>query len=129
VDDEQFGTTNDYLRAFDVVRAEGIPDYQMALLKAHLTAPGYTTTWARIAEAVGYPNGSTVNLLYGKFAQRIARELGFTKKPLDPEGNASWVVSACCTRDVRRSRIDHSQRSHAAAHCQMPVRVSILVGK
>ena len=33
MDDEQFGTTDDYLRAFDVVRAEGIPDYQMALLK------------------------------------------------------------------------------------------------
>src|SRR4051794_39556228 len=91
MDDEKFGTTADYLRAFDAARAEGIADNHMALLRAHLAAPGYTTTWAKLAEAVGYPNGNSVNLQYGKFAERIARQLGLSDKPLDPNGNPWWL--------------------------------------
>jgi hypothetical protein len=89
--DEEFGNTNDYLRAFEIVRAEGIPENHVALLRAHLAAPSYTTTWARLAEAVGYPNGSSVNLQYGKFAGRIAPQLGLIKKPVDPNGRAWWL--------------------------------------
>ena len=88
MDDEEFGTTADYLRAIEAVRAEGIPDN---LLRAHLRAPGYTTTWARLAEAVGYPTGSAVNLQYGKFAERTALQLGLSDKPLDPNGTAWWL--------------------------------------
>jgi hypothetical protein len=44
MDDEEFGTPADYLRAFEVVRAEGIPDNHMALLRAHYAAPAYTIT-------------------------------------------------------------------------------------
>lgn len=89
--DEEFGTTTDYLRAFEAVRAEGISDNHMALLQAHLVAPDYTTTWARLAEAVGYRNGSAVNLQYGKLAERIARQLGLRDKPRDLNGNAWWL--------------------------------------
>jgi hypothetical protein len=91
MDEEEFGTTDDYREAFEVVRAEGIPNNHMALLQAHLAAPGYTTTWARLADAVGYPTGSSVNLQYGKLAERIARQLGMREKPLDTNGNAWWL--------------------------------------
>ena len=91
MDDELFGTTADYLRAFEAVQAEGIADNHLRLLWAHLAAPEYTTTWAMLAEAVGYPNGSSVNLQYGKFAERIARQLGRSEKPLDPNGTAWWL--------------------------------------
>jgi hypothetical protein len=91
MDGEEFGTTHDYRTAFEAVQAEGIPDNHRALLQAHLAAPGYTTTWARLAEAVEYPTGSSVNLQYGIFAERIARQLGLNEKPLDPNGNAWWL--------------------------------------
>jgi 5-methylcytosine-specific restriction enzyme A len=91
MDDEEFGTTANYLRAFEAVRAEGIPAKHMALLRAHLAAPEYTTTWARLGETVGYPNGNSVNLQYGRFAERIARHLGLSAKPLDPHGTAWWL--------------------------------------
>jgi hypothetical protein len=91
MDEEQFGTTTDYLRAFEAIRAEGIADHHDRLLRAHLAAPGYATTWAQLAEAVGYPTGSTVNMHYGKFAERVARHLGRTEKPLDPKDEAWWL--------------------------------------
>ena len=50
MDEEQFGTTADYLRAFEAIRTEGIPDHHDRLLRAHLAAPGYATTWAQLAE-------------------------------------------------------------------------------
>lgn len=89
--DEEFGATTDYLRALEAVRAEGVSDNHMALLRAHLVAPEHTTTWAKLAEAVGYRNGSAVNLQYGKLAERIARQLGLHDKPRDPNGNAWWL--------------------------------------
>lgn len=91
MEEEQFGTTTDYLRAFEAIRAEGIPDHHDRLLRAHLAAPEYATTWAQLAEAVGYPTGSTVHLHYGKFAERVARHLGLTEKPLDPGGTGWWL--------------------------------------
>jgi hypothetical protein len=91
MDEEQFGTTADYLRAFEAIRAEGIPDHHDRLLRAHLASPGYATTWAQLAQAVGYPTGSSVHLHYGKFAERVARHLGLTEKPLDPGGTGWWL--------------------------------------
>lgn len=91
MDDEQFGTIADYLRAFEAVRAEGIPDNHLAMLRAHLAAPGYAMTWARLAGAVGYPTGRSVNLQYGKFAERVARQLGLAEKPVDPHGTSWWL--------------------------------------
>jgi hypothetical protein len=91
MDDEQFGATADYLRAFEAVQGEGIADNHSALLRAHLAAPGYATTWGKLAEAVGYPNGNSVNLQYGSFAERVARQLGLSEKPRDPGGGEWWL--------------------------------------
>jgi hypothetical protein len=91
MDEEEFGIAADYVRAFAAVRAEGIADNHMTLLQAHLACPGYTTTWESLADVVGYPTGSSVNLQYGLFAERIARQLGLTEKPLDPNGTAWWL--------------------------------------
>ncbi|QDU21708.1 Serine/threonine-protein kinase StkP [Urbifossiella limnaea] len=81
VDDEEFGTTDDYLRAFEAVLAEGIPDIHLDLLRKHYAAPDHTATWARLAAEVGYANGSAVNLQYGKLAARIAARLGVKQPP------------------------------------------------
>jgi len=78
MDDEEFGTPDDYVRAFEAVLVEGVPADHMALLRGHGATPEYTTTWARLADAVGYPSGKSVNLQYGKFAERIARHLGLS---------------------------------------------------
>jgi transcriptional regulator with XRE-family HTH domain len=91
MDDQEFGTTEDYRRAFQAVQAEGIPDNHLALLQAHYNAPEHTATWAQLAAAVGYANFNAVNLQYGKFAERVARQLGLSAKPLDPNGNPWWT--------------------------------------
>lgn len=66
MNEEQFGTTSDYLEAFKAIRAEGISDHHVRMLRAHLSSPGYATTWAQLAQAVNYHTGSGVNLHYGK---------------------------------------------------------------
>jgi hypothetical protein len=82
-DPEEFGTADDYRRAFEALRAEGIPDNHLALLRAHYAAPDHTATWAQLAAAVGYANGSAVNLQYGRLARRVAERLGVTEPPND----------------------------------------------
>lgn len=44
MDEEQFGTTADYLLALDAIRAEGIAKHHDRLLRAHLAAPGYAAS-------------------------------------------------------------------------------------
>ena len=61
------------------------------MLLAHFNAPHHTTTWAQLAEKVGYKEGRAVNLQYGKFGERVARQLGLNDKPLDPNGFGWWL--------------------------------------
>ena len=86
MNDEEFGTTAEYLRAFETVRAEGMADNHLALLRAHHSAPRHTTTWAQLAAAIGYANGNAVNLQYGTFAGRVAHAMGITAIP-----NGFWL--------------------------------------
>lgn len=74
--DKQFGSVDAYARAFRVLIAEGIPDYQIALLRAHFNSPDHTTTWAKLAQTVGYANGGGVHLQYGRLGRRLAEQLG-----------------------------------------------------
>jgi hypothetical protein len=83
---EEFGTLDDYLRAFVVLVAEGIPENHLALLHAHYAAPNHTATCAQLAMTIGYANGNAVNLHYGTFAGRVAREMGITAVP-----NGFWL--------------------------------------
>jgi hypothetical protein len=53
MDEERFGTTADYLRAFKAIWAEDIPDHHDRLLRAHFAAPGQAMTWAQLADSVG----------------------------------------------------------------------------
>ncbi len=80
---EEFGTSDDYIRAFGVLVAEGIPHNHLALLRAHYAAPNHTATWAQLAEAIGYANGKAVNLQYGTFAGRVAQQMGIAEVPRD----------------------------------------------
>lgn len=78
---EEFGTADDYLRAFKTIVAKGIPDKHVELLRAHFAAPERTVTWAQLAAEVGYANGPAVNLQYGTLARRVAHLLGIKAKP------------------------------------------------
>jgi hypothetical protein len=84
--DEEFGTTDDYCRAFKAIKIEGIADKHLALLQAHFNAPEHTATWEQLAAAVGYDGYRAVSLQYGRFAGRIACQLGLREKPPDPNG-------------------------------------------
>ena len=87
---ESFGTIKDYMRALQSALTDAHPKHREMLL-AHFNAPHHTTTWAQLAEEVGYKEGRAVNLQYGKFGERVARQLGLNGKPLDPNGNRWWV--------------------------------------
>ena len=89
----EFGTANDYYRAFKAIQKADIPDKHLALLQTHYEAPEHTATWEQLAAAVKYDGFRAVNLQYGTFAERIARELGLRNKPLDPNGNAWWLFA------------------------------------
>lgn len=86
MNDEEFGTTAEYLRAFETLCAEGVADNHLALLRAHYSAPDHTATWAQLAAVVGYANGNAVNLHYGTFASRVASAMGITSVP-----NGFWL--------------------------------------
>src|SRR5689334_12410411 len=83
---EEFGTADVYFRAFETIKAEGIPDKHLALLQAHFNARNHTATWAQLAEKVGYVNGNAVNLQYGKLAGRMAQKMGINAVP-----NGFWL--------------------------------------
>lgn len=83
---EEFGASDDYLRAFEALVAEGIPDNHLALLRAHHAAPDHTATWAQLAAAIGYANGKAVNLQYGTLASRVAQRMGIGQVP-----NGFWL--------------------------------------
>src|SRR5690606_27418433 len=100
---EEFGTSDDYIRAFEVLVAEGIPDNHIALLRAHHAAPNHTATWAQLAEAIGYANGKAVNLQYGTLAGRVAREMGITEVP-----NGFWLDVLAGWADERDAVSGHT---------------------
>jgi hypothetical protein len=91
MDREEFGTADDYFRALQSVLGEHVPPKHLAMLREHFNAPDHTTTWWQLAQKVGYPNFNTVNLQYGTFAERVARQLGLSEKPPDPNGYGWWL--------------------------------------
>src|SRR5260370_19695637 len=87
-----FGTSDDYFQALRRVLGEAVPQKHLDMLREHLNALDHTTTWKQLAEKVGYPNFNTVNLQYGSFARRVARQLGLSEKPeTHPGGERGWV--------------------------------------
>jgi 5-methylcytosine-specific restriction enzyme A len=81
MNDEEFGTADDYLRAFEVIRSEGFANNHLSLLRAHFAAPEHTATWGQLAATVGYTHGKAVNLQYGILAARVAELLGVDQPP------------------------------------------------
>jgi len=80
--DEEFGTVDDYTRAFEELRRRAmIRENHIALLQAHFDAPNHTITWANLARMVRYEHASTVHLEYGRLASLVARQLGKQSPP------------------------------------------------
>jgi putative restriction endonuclease len=108
---EDVPSANAYVEAFRIIHAEGIAENHLALLRGHFNAPNHTTTWAQLAQFVGYANGAGVNLQYGHFAARVAKALGFAEPPMGFWLNvlADWAdeldVASGHTAFVLRSKV------------------------
>jgi putative restriction endonuclease len=63
--------TKEYISALKNLVQSKRADSDWAMLKAHYHAPNRTCTATELAEAVGFPNHSTVNLRYGLLGQAI----------------------------------------------------------
>jgi hypothetical protein len=102
----EFGSVNDYFRAFRAVISKGIAKKHLALLRKHYQAPGHISTATKLAKAVRYPSYRTINTQYGTLAHRVARELGIEEPPrgfwlyvlvdwageVDPHGHTRFVL-------------------------------------
>lgn len=64
----------EYIRALKCLVLCKRADSDWAMLKAHYHAPNRTLTATELAQAVGFPNYSTVNLRYGLLGQAIYDE-------------------------------------------------------
>lgn len=76
---ENFGTVEDYVRAFRAITREGIAESHLRLLQAHARKP--IAAWAQLAKRVGYENRNAVQLQYGTLARRVAGYLGVSELP------------------------------------------------
>jgi|SRR6516225_3536764 putative restriction endonuclease len=123
MNDEEFGAADDYRRAFEVIRAEGIPDNHVALLRAHYAAPDHTSTWAQLAVAVGYANGKAVNLQYGTLAGRVAALLGIDQPP-----KGFWLNVLAGSADERDAVSGHTAFVLRRPVIQALTRLGILPG-
>ena len=81
-----------YAKALDAV------DYEIGhkLLEAHLAfhRRNILPTREQLAKEVGMSAGSAANVHYGKFAHKIAEELGVTEADVDylPSGRPYWML-------------------------------------
>lgn len=80
--DEELGTKEAFVSAFETLRREGLSQKHIDLLVAHYRSPHHTVTWDRLAEEVGYKNAEGVKLQYGGLAKRVGTLLGFTEPPI-----------------------------------------------
>ena len=67
----------------------GISTKDLALLRAHCRAPDHTISTLRLAQDLGFPNYSTVNMQYGTLAHHIADALHHIPGPF-PDGKTHW---------------------------------------
>jgi hypothetical protein len=58
------------LRSMEITRQ--LKPKDKAMLVEHFRSPDRCVTAAELAEKVGYPDGNTINLRYGLFAQSVA---------------------------------------------------------
>lgn len=95
--DYQFGGEDDYFKALSLVLKEGVPDKQLAILKAHFQASEHTASAQFLADAVGYKAFISANGAYAKLARRISEALGVINKP--SEGFWLFVLAKWGSRD------------------------------
>jgi hypothetical protein len=115
-DDEDFGTTDSYHRAFGALRGDGLSGPYLALLRAHHAAPNHTATFSQLAVAVGVADGSAVNRLYRRLSERVGRQLGIDYPPHEfwPYVLVRWAAECDPTNGAApRTRTPHVLRRPA----------------
>lgn len=104
----EFGTAQDYYEALVKLKRESISPKHLEMLEAHLAAPNHTATWADLAEAVGYSSYKIVNLQYGKFARRLADQLGIAEPPLADQFRGGFWLYVLVDWAHERGRLGHT---------------------
>ncbi|WMW66411.1 hypothetical protein [Nitratidesulfovibrio liaohensis] len=79
-----------YIAAF--FRCERAIKGRLKILLAHHAFPGHTATATQLAEAVGYPNHSAVNLNYGLLARRVCEEMGLRAEDIGGQPT-DWLAT------------------------------------
>ena len=67
----------------------GMSPKDLAMLRSHCRAPQHTISTQRLAQEVGYPNFSSVNMQFGTLAHHIADALHVFLPPT-PSGDPHW---------------------------------------
>jgi hypothetical protein len=89
-DPTSIATATQFKTALLAVRDRiGISPKDLAILKAHCRAPSHTISTFRLAQEIGSPNYSTVNMQYGTLAHHVADALHHTPGPF-PDGKTHW---------------------------------------
>ena len=89
-DPSSIATAEQFKAALLLVRDKGgISPKDLAMLRAHCRAPNHTISTSRLAQEVGYPNFSSVNMQYGTLAHHFADALHVTLPPT-PSGDPHW---------------------------------------
>lgn len=65
---------------------------RLKILLAHHAFPAHTATATQLAEAVGYPNHSAVNLNYGLLARRVCEEMGLRAEDIGGQPT-DWLAT------------------------------------
>ncbi len=103
MDEERFGTTADYLRAFKAVFAKSTLPKVREMLRTHLAAPGSAMTWDQLAERVGYAAPKGAHLQYGIFSRKVAEQLECTEE--FREADWVWVLAWFPQRDPKTQAV------------------------
>jgi hypothetical protein len=95
----------EYVRAFQKIIKEGLPDSHFAMLKAHYRAKNRTMTATQLAKAGNYKNWSSANLQYGILGKRVYEQV---PTQLIPNADGTFVYTSVLATEGERTK-DESQ--------------------
>ncbi|USA38532.1 hypothetical protein [Pelagerythrobacter marinus] len=96
-------SVNAYFNALKTL--EPLPRHHLAMLEAHLGAPGYLMTATELAKAAGWTDYSAANLHYGNLGYELSQELEWAP-PKREDGTPVWTMVLATEPDVAGELIE-----------------------
>lgn len=87
-----YPTEDDFRKTFALGRL-WLTKPQKRLVRLLLCAPDHTMTATEMAVALGYDSYSTMNVQYGRLAQRVALQMGYSVSAEEPRSAAMIIFS------------------------------------